>query len=65
MASLPGSAGLSLIGDKSFEFYKNPIKFVDKKIGENKSRLFLTRILNKPAVIISSYYGVKEILEGK
>ncbi|KAJ8317374.1 hypothetical protein KUTeg_005278 [Tegillarca granosa] len=62
MATIPGSAGLPLIGDKSYEFYKDPVKFVNKYMQQYKSRLFIARFLNKPTVFIGSNSAVHEIL---
>ena len=62
--AVPGSAGLSLVGDKSFEFYKDAVGFVDKKIDQTKSRIFLSRLMNKPTVFIASNCGVRELLYG-
>lgn len=65
MATIPGSAGLPLIGDKSYEFYKDPVKFVNKYMQQYKSRLFIARFLNKPTVFIGSNSAVHEILAGR
>ncbi|CAH1782973.1 unnamed protein product [Owenia fusiformis] len=65
MTTPPGSAGLPIVGDKSLEFYKDAIGFVDRNIAHNKSRIFLSRLLSKPTVFVSSNKGVKELLEDK
>lgn len=65
MEGIPGSSGYSFFGDKSYEFYKNPIEFAEKRIKKHESRLFLSRILNKPTILICSYTDVKKILTGK
>lgn len=64
MEEIPGSSGYSLIGDKSYEFYKNPIDFAEKRIKKHDRRIFLSRILNKPTVFVCSYDGVKDVLTG-
>ncbi|KAH3707594.1 putative cytochrome P450 120 isoform X1 [Dreissena polymorpha] len=60
--SAPGTAGLPLLGDKSYEFYKDPVKFLMKHMVDNKSRVFLTRFLNKPTVFVGSNKVVHELL---
>ena len=65
MSSLPGYAGMPLVGDKSMEFYKDAVSFVDKRIKQHESRIFLTRILNKHTVVVASNSGVRQILNGK
>ena len=65
MASLPGFAGMPLVGDKSMEFYKDAVTFVDKRIKQHESRIFLTRVLNKHTVVVASNSGVRQILNGK
>ncbi|XP_038071152.1 putative cytochrome P450 120 [Patiria miniata] len=61
MATPKGSAGYTIIGDKSAEFYKNPIAFANWRMEEYGSRVFLSRLLNKPTVFIGSINGVKEL----
>ena len=65
MASLPGYAGMPVVGDKSLEFYKDAVSFVDKRIQLHESRIFLSRILNKHTVFVASNSGVRQILNGK
>ncbi|OWF44545.1 uncharacterized protein LOC110458245 [Mizuhopecten yessoensis] len=62
MATIPGSVGLPVFGDKSYEFYKDPIKFCQKNISSHKSRLFYARFLNKPTAFICSNKAVQELL---
>ncbi|XP_069139999.1 putative cytochrome P450 120 [Argopecten irradians] len=62
MATIPGSVGLPILGDKSYEFYKDPVKFCQKNMSSNKSRLFYTRFLNKPTAFICSNKAVHELL---
>ena len=64
MASVPGNFGIPLVGDKSVEFYKDAVQFVDKKIQLLDSRVFATRFLNKPTVFVASNVGVQELLNG-
>lgn len=63
--SVPGSAGLPLVSDKSYDFYKDPIRFQNKHMEMNKSRVFLSRFLNKPTVFIGSNRVIQETLQGK
>ena len=65
MTSVPGSSGFSLMGDKSKEFYHNAVEFVEKGVAENKSKIFLSRLLNKPTVFVTSNQGVRTVLDGK
>jgi hypothetical protein len=65
MAELPGSVGWPVLGDKSVEFYKDPVKFVSKQIDQTKSRVFACRFLNKPTAFVCSNRGVKDVLAGK
>lgn len=65
MAEVPGSVGFPLLGDKSYEFYKNPIKFLEKNMQQCRSRLFATRFLNKPTVFVCSNKGVRDVLADK
>ncbi|KAL4231369.1 hypothetical protein ACF0H5_008948 [Mactra antiquata] len=62
MAKVPGSAGLPLLGDRSYDFYKDPIKFQLKHLEQTKSRIFLSRFLNMPTVFVGSNKALKEIL---
>ncbi len=65
MASLPGYAGIPVVGDKSVEFYKDAVAFVDRRIEQYQSRIFLARILNKHTVVVASNSGVHKVLHGK
>ncbi|WAR20838.1 C87A3-like protein [Mya arenaria] len=64
-AKVPGSAGLPLLGDRSYEFYKDPIKFQHKYMENTKSRVFLARFLNKPTIFVGSNHVVHEVLTGE
>lgn len=64
MAKVPGSAGLPLIGDKSYDFYRDPIKFQYKHMEHTKSTVFLSRFLNKPTIFIGSNNTLQEVLKG-
>lgn len=61
---VPGSAGLPLLGDKSYDFYRDPIKFQDKHMNHNKSRVFVSRFLNKPTIFVGSHEVLTEVLHG-
>lgn len=62
--AVPGSAGLPLVGDKSYDFYKDPIRFQNKNVEKAKSRIFLSRFLNKPTIFIGSNQILREVLKG-
>ncbi|GAB1607885.1 cytochrome P450 26A1-like [Argonauta hians] len=59
---LPGYTGWPIIGDKTIDFLKNPVKFYEKHSELYKSSTFLTRLFNKPTVIVGTHEGVKQIL---
>lgn len=65
MAKIPGSAGFPLIGDKSYDFYRDPIKFLNKNIVQYGSKMFYSRLLNKPTVFVGSNKAVQEMLNEK
>ncbi|TMS07979.1 Cytochrome P450 3A4 [Larimichthys crocea] len=62
MAKLPGNAGVSVIGDKSLEFYRDPLDFCRQRIEKHRSRVFQCRLLNRPTVFICSVQGMRELL---
>lgn len=59
---LPGYVGWPIVGDKSIEFYRDPVKFYHKYMEQYKSRIFVSRILNKPTVFVGTNEGVREVL---
>ncbi|XP_074642541.1 putative cytochrome P450 120 [Tubulanus polymorphus] len=59
---IPGNAGFPVIGDKSYEYYADPVDFVETKINEHQSRVFVSRILNKPTVFVGSNTVARELL---
>ncbi|ESO98396.1 hypothetical protein LOTGIDRAFT_231439 [Lottia gigantea] len=61
----PGSAGIPLLGDKSYDFYKDPPSFFEKNAKHYKSRVFLTRFLLKPTVFVGSSQGLIDIFADK
>ncbi|XP_067839482.1 uncharacterized protein [Heptranchias perlo] len=65
MSQIPGSSGYALMGDKSFEFYKDPMHFCNSRIHSNGSRIFQARLLNKPTIFVCSVKGMKELLCGE
>ncbi|XP_078358520.1 uncharacterized protein LOC144643207 [Oculina patagonica] len=65
MMSLPGRVGWPVTGDKTLEFAKNPVEFIQKHIKSCNSRIFQVRTLNKPHAFVASNQGVREILEDK
>lgn len=62
---IPGQTGWSVTGDKTVEFAKTPLDFVENRMKKYQSRVFLSRVLNKPHIFVTSNKGVKEILIGK
>ena len=62
---VPGSAGWTITGDRSLEFANSPLQFVEKKITQYDSHVFLARALNIPTVFVCSNKGVQHILSGK
>ena len=65
MADIPGRVGWPLLGDKSLEFAKDPIKFFEKYTKEANSLIFASRFLNKPTVFVGSNAGVAQVLQGE
>ena len=64
MATVPGHPGMTVVGDKSIEFYRDAVEFVDKRVVQYQSKVFVSRLLNKPTVFVTSNAGVKAVLEG-
>ena len=65
-SKVPGHVGFPIIGDKSVEFYRDAIGFVNSRIKKyGGSRLFVQLFLNKPTVFVASNQGVQELLNGK
>ncbi|KAM9338647.1 cytochrome P450 26A1-like [Symphorus nematophorus] len=62
MSKLPGNAGVSVLGDKSLEFYRDPVSFCRQKIEKHRTRVFHYRLLNRPTVFICSVQGMRELL---
>ncbi|XP_078252090.1 uncharacterized protein LOC144591933 isoform X3 [Rhinoraja longicauda] len=62
---IPGSSGYTLISDKSFDFYKDPVHFCDSQIHNCGSRIFQARFLNKTTIFVCSVKGMKELLCGE
>ncbi|KAG8010816.1 hypothetical protein GBF38_010077 [Nibea albiflora] len=62
MAKLPGNAGVSVLGDKSLEFYRDPLDFCRQRIEKHRSRVFQCRLLNRPTAFICSVQGMRELL---
>lgn len=68
MSKLPGNPGYSVLGDKSLEFYKDPVGFCDHRLdkhGGGGCRVFQSRLLNKPTAFVCSVRGMRELLHGK
>ncbi|XP_029939993.1 uncharacterized protein LOC115382414 [Salarias fasciatus] len=65
MSKLPGSAGVSLLGDKSLEFYRDPVGFCRQRTDKHGGRVFHSRLLNRPTVLVCSVRGMRELLGEK
>ncbi|XP_035464848.2 beta-amyrin 11-oxidase isoform X1 [Scophthalmus maximus] len=62
MSKLPGNAGAPLLGDKSLEFYRDPVSFYRQRVEKHRSRVFQCRLLNRPTAFICSVRGMRELL---
>ncbi|KAI3362063.1 hypothetical protein L3Q82_012398 [Scortum barcoo] len=62
MSKLPGNAGVSVLGDKSVEFYRDPVSFCRQRIEKHRSGVFQSRLLNRPTAFICSVKGTRELL---
>ena len=62
--TVPGTAGWTITGDRTVEFAKHPLDFIEKRINQHSSKVFQARALNIPTVFICSNKGTKEILNG-
>ncbi|KAG7476667.1 hypothetical protein MATL_G00085390 [Megalops atlanticus] len=62
MSKLPGHSGISLLSDKSLEFYRDPVAFYQRRIEKHGSRIFEARLLNKSTSFVCSVQGMKELL---
>nr|XP_046231356.1 beta-amyrin 28-monooxygenase-like isoform X1 [Scatophagus argus] len=62
MSKLPGNAGVSVLGDNSLEFYRDPVSFYRQRMEKHRSRVFKCRLLNRPTAFICSVKGMREML---
>ncbi|XP_028318705.1 beta-amyrin 11-oxidase-like [Gouania willdenowi] len=62
MSKLPGNAGVSLLGDKSMDFYRDPVSFCRQRVDKHRCRVFQSRLLNRPTVFICSVRAMRELL---
>uniref|UniRef100_A0A3Q2XTF5 Putative cytochrome P450 120 n=1 Tax=Hippocampus comes TaxID=109280 RepID=A0A3Q2XTF5_HIPCM len=62
MSKLPGNAGVPLLGDKSLDFYRDPVLFCREKMEKHGSRVFQSRLLNRPTAFVCSAWAMKELL---
>lgn len=53
---------MSVLGDKSLEFYRDPVIFCRQRIEKHGSRVFLSRLLNRPTAFICSVEAMRELL---
>lgn len=65
MSKLPGNAGVSVLADKSLEFYRDPVSFCRQRMEKHRSRVFQSRLLNRPTAFICSVQGMRELLCGR
>ena len=63
MAKIPGKIGYPLIGDESYDFYKDYHSYISKKTRQY-GNIFMARFLNQPTVFIGSHRGVRQLLNG-
>ncbi|CAL1542864.1 unnamed protein product [Lymnaea stagnalis] len=59
---VPGHVGWPIIGDKSLKFYRDPHRFLDENINQERSPLFAIRFLNRPTIFVCSNKGVQDVL---
>ena len=62
---VPGSVGWSISGDKTYEFARKPLDFIQNRILKYNSKVFSARVLNKAHIFVTSNLGIKEMLVGK
>ncbi|KAJ0015469.1 hypothetical protein NQD34_009089 [Periophthalmus magnuspinnatus] len=63
MSKLPGSAGFTVLGDKSLEFYRDPVSFYRQRMDKHRGgRVFQSRVLNRATVFVCSVRGARELL---
>ncbi|XP_071946966.1 putative cytochrome P450 120 isoform X2 [Antedon mediterranea] len=62
MAQPKGNVGYMFVGDKSIEFYRDPITFVNKQMQEHDTRIFQSRLLNKPTIFLGTIQGVQDLV---
>lgn len=62
MSKLPGNAGVSVLGDKSLEFYRDPVSFCRQRVDKHRGRVFQSRVLNRPTAFVCSVRGMRELL---
>lgn len=55
---------MSVLGDKSLEFYRDPVSFCRQRIEKHGSRVFQCRLLNRPTAFLCSVQGMRELLCG-
>ena len=65
MSKLPGSAGVSVLADRSLEFYRDPVSFCRRRMDKHRSRVFQSRLLNRATAFVCSVRGMKELLCGE
>ncbi|KAJ8025391.1 Beta-amyrin 28-monooxygenase [Holothuria leucospilota] len=65
MAKLKGHMGWTLAGDRSLEFWQDPISFINRRIEQYSCRIFIARTMNKPTVFVCSWKGVHQLLREK
>ena len=61
---IPGHVGWPITGDRTVEFYRDVMGFVDTH-QQSDCPVFKARLLNKPTVFVTSNKGVCEVLHGE
>ena len=61
----PGSAGRTVLSDRSVELWRDPAAFVTSGVQQHGSRAFLTRLLLRPTVVLAHNRAVRELLQGE
>lgn len=62
MSKIPGNAGFTVLGDKTLEFYRDPVSFYQQRMDKYRSRVFESRLLNRATVFVCSVRGSRELL---
>ncbi|KAF0294237.1 putative cytochrome P450 120 [Amphibalanus amphitrite] len=61
----PGSAGRTLLSDRSVELWRDPVRFVSAGVEQHGARAFLTRLLLRPTVVLADNRAVRHLLRDR